>query len=117
MGRKYDIAERIASANQKSTIVIDSEHEYIVNNGKSVVIMAQALYEDIDGKDTAQSIAAMDKIIEMVLGADAAQYIAALDLTLPAYTELVKAVMAAFTDSDLEEIDERTKEAEEGEKK
>lgn len=112
MARKYDIAQRIANANQKPTIVIDEEHEYKINTGKSVVIMIQALAEDNENEngEGENSLEFLDKVVTLGLGKNAFDCIESLELTFPAYSEIVMAIMAAFQDVEIEEIEEQKKE-------
>lgn len=107
MARIYDIAQRIANANQKPTVIIDEEHEYKINIGKSTAIMIQALAEENEGKD---SLEFLDKVVILGLGKDAHEYIESLELTMPAYSEIVMVVMAAFQDVELEELEKQQKE-------
>lgn len=111
MGRKYDIAQRIANSNQKPVITIDEEHEYKINNGKSAALMFQALADKMSGDSGEDSLKAMDEMITLALGKEAAEYITTLDMSLPAYQLIIKVIMAAFSDSDLEEVEEETEKA------
>lgn len=103
MGRKYDIAEKIALANQRPTITIDDKHEYEINTGKSVAIMTQALVDEMDDKTAQEQESIIDDIIKMALGNDAIEYIKSLNLTVNAYMLITKVIVAAFADEDLKE--------------
>lgn len=106
MARKYDIAERIANANQKPTVTIDADHEFKINNSKSAAIMLQAMVEETQNKE---SMEFLDQVVTLALGKDAYEYIESLELTLPAYTEIVMAIMASMQDVSIEELEEETK--------
>lgn len=105
MARKYDIAQRIANANQKPTAIIDEDHEYKINNSKSVAIMLQALSDE--SKDKGAEF--LDEVITLTLGKEAHEYIESMDLTMPAYESIVMAVMAAMQDVSIEEAEEEAK--------
>lgn len=105
MGRKYDIAQRIANANQRPTVAIDADHEYCINTGKSVAIMVQALAEELDGKEAKEQERVIDKMVTLALGKDATEYIKTQDMTLHAYMLIIKVIVAAFADEDLDEGD------------
>lgn len=117
MGKHYDIAQRIAAANVKPTVKIDDEHEYTINVSKSTAIMVMALSDDIEGKPEAESVETMDKMINLALGKAAAEYIESLDLTMSAYQLVIKVIIAAFSDSELDEIEEEVEEAKDAPKK
>lgn len=101
MGRIYDIAQRIANANQRPTVKIDDEHEYTINTGKSIAIMAQALASEIGKDESEKELEAVDKIIALTLGEEAAEYISQQDMSISAYMLIVEVIMAAFADEDL----------------
>lgn len=105
MGRKYNIAQRIAEANQKPTIIVDNNHEFEMNTGKSVVIIVMALAEEIENSPESESIKLMDKMIALVFKKSEAEYIQSLDLTFAAYQLLIETIMAAFGNKELEEIE------------
>lgn len=109
MGRKYDIAQKIASANKKATVVIDDEHEFVINTGKSVVIMAMALADEIGTKTQSESMEAMDKIFDLVFKKEEIEYLQSLDLTFSAYQLIFTTIFAAFNDDDIEVLEERMK--------
>ena len=48
MGRQYNLAERILNSGKKPTIVIDEDHEFTINNSRSVAIMLDAISKDKD---------------------------------------------------------------------
>lgn len=107
MSKKYCIAQRIAEANTKPMIEIDDEHVFMVNTGKSTILMVIALFEDMDkANTTVKTIENMDKIISLVFKEKEVEYINSLDLTVEAYKELSACVAAAIGGKDLEEIDE-----------
>jgi len=104
MARKYDIAQRIANANQKPTITIDKDHEYKINTGKSAALMLQAIAEENNG-----SLEFLNKVTILALGNEAAEYIESLELTLPAYNLIVEAILVAYQDKDLDEVETEKK--------
>lgn len=48
MGRQYNLAERILNGGKKPTVVIDEDHEFTINNSRSVAIMLDAISKDKD---------------------------------------------------------------------
>lgn len=104
-GRKYNIADRIARGNQKPTLVLDEGHEYAINTGKSIALKLQAISEE--NKDSLEEI---DDVIKLALGSEAHEYIESQEYTFVVYKEIMNTIVAAFSDKDLEEVEEEEKE-------
>jgi len=115
MARKYDIAERIASGNQRPTVIVDAEHEYKINNGKSISLKIQAMVEESE-KENTDEIDLINKIVTLGLGKEAFDYIESLDLPISNWNDVVNVIMAASVGITLEEIEEKEEETQKGEK-
>lgn len=107
MSRAYDIAEKLQSANKKSTIAIDKDHVYNLNTSKNSAILIQAISQD----EKLSEVERIDKIIEAGIGKEALNYINSLDLTMEAITLILNVIMAAIADISLEEAEEEAKKA------
>ncbi|MDF2804130.1 MAG: hypothetical protein K0S61_4033 [Anaerocolumna sp.] len=104
MGRYYDIAGRMD--NSKSEVKIDEEHVFKINVDKSVGLKIDSIYKD----DNLGNFEKMDQVIQVALGKEAFEYIETLKLNIPSYTVIVNAIMAALSDSDIEEVEKAAKE-------
>ncbi|MGG7215289.1 hypothetical protein ACQPUY_17045 [Clostridium nigeriense] len=105
MARVYDIISRLENGNQKPVVKIDAEHEFKINNSKAAAFRIMALAEDEGIKEDER----LDGIIKVGLGSEAFEYIENLNLTMPSYTLIINAIMAAIADVELEEIEEEAK--------
>lgn len=102
MARQYDIAKKLMERNQKPTVSIDDDHVYKINNTAPAAMMIEAL-----GKDKGLGeFEILNKIITIALGKEAASYIESQELTMPAYTTIINVIMAAISDTSLEEMEE-----------
>lgn len=106
MARKYDIAERIANGNQRPTVTIDAEHEYKINNGKSISLKIQALIEESKSEENTNEIELINKIVILGIGEKAFDYIESLDLPISNWNDVVNVIMAASAGVSLEKIEE-----------
>ncbi|WP_040209878.1 hypothetical protein [Clostridium polynesiense] len=107
MARAYDIAERLQTANKRSTVTIDKDHVYNINTSKNTAILIQAISQD----EKLSEIERIDKVIEAGIGEDAINYINSLNLTMEATTLILNVIMAAISDVSLEEAEEEAKKA------
>lgn len=107
MARVYDIISRLENGNQKPVVKIDADHEFKINNSKAAALRIMALADDEKAKD----IERMEGIIKVGLGKEAFEYIESLDLSMPNYTLIINAIMAAIGDVDIEEVEEEAKKA------
>jgi hypothetical protein len=105
MAKMYNIAERLAGANQKPVIKLDDTHEYKVNTSTAAALMAETIASD----EKLNNMERMEKLIILVLGKEANDYMVKQEYTLPAYTLIVNAVMAAMSDTPFEEFEETLK--------
>lgn len=104
MGKVYDIMNRLT--NDKPIVKIDEEHQYTVFNSKNSAIFITQLAKD----EQLDDIEKMDKIIEAGLGKEALEYINSLDLPIPKTAIIVSAIMAAISETEIEEVEEAAKE-------
>lgn len=105
MARVYDIISRLENGNQKPVVKIDAEHEFKINNSKAAAFRIMALSEDDNIKEDER----LEGIVKVGLGEEAFNYIESIDLSMPSYTLIINAIMAAIGDVDLEEIEEESK--------
>ena len=105
MARVYDIISRLENGNQKPVVKIDAEHEFKINNSKAAAFRIMALSED----DSIKEDERLEGIVKVGLGEEAFNYIESIDLSMPSYTLIINAIMAAIGDVDLEEIEEESK--------
>lgn len=112
MARKYDIIERLKAKNEKPFIVLAEDVSFNVNTEKSNVLHIIALSKDKE-QDSTELI---DRIIELGLGKEALAYINDHEFSFEAANEICKAIMAAVSGVDLEEMDEEEKKAKNGKK-
>lgn len=103
MGKFYDIAGRMD--NSKSDVKIDEDHVFKINTDKAVGLRIDSIYKD----ENLGNFEKMDQVIKVALGKDAFEYIETLGLNIPSYTVIVNAIMAALSDSELEEVEEAAK--------
>ena len=104
MGRFYNIAGRMD--NSKSDVKIDEDHIFKINTNKAVGLEIDSIYKD----DNLGNFEKMDQVIKAALGKEAFEYIESLELNIPSYAVIVNAIMAALSDSELEEIEKAAKE-------
>lgn len=106
MGRKYDIVNKIMGAKERSTIQIDDEHEFRINDSFAAAMAIKAYMED-KKLDEEKKI---EKVLGVAFKAEDIKYIKSLDLKLPGYVAIVNAVMAAIADVELDEIEKKQEE-------
>lgn len=99
MGKVYDIMDRLT--NEKPTVKIDPEHEFVINNSKNKAILITELSKDTKLND----IERMDKVIEAALGKDALDYINSLELSIKSTATIINTIMAGISEEDLETIE------------
>lgn len=105
MARVYDIISRLENGNQKPVVKIDAEHEFKINNSKAAAFRIMALSDDEKVKENER----IEGIIKIGLGKEAFEYIESLDLSMPNYSLIINAIMAAIGDVDIEEIEAEAK--------
>lgn len=105
MARVYDIVSRLENGNQKPVVKIDAEHEFKINNSKAAAFRIMALSDDEKVKENER----IEGIIKIGLGKEAFEYIESLDLSMPNYSLIINAIMAAIGDVDIEEIEAEAK--------
>lgn len=105
MARVYDIISRLENGNQKPVVKVDADHEFKINNSKAAAFRIMALADDESVKEDER----LEGIIKVGLGQEAFDYIESLDLSMPSYSLIINAIMAAIGDVDLEEIEEEAK--------
>jgi hypothetical protein len=96
-----DISSKLS--NEKPVIKLADGLEFEVDNDKNKVLIMQQTLSSDEGDD----IEKFDKIITILLGKKAHDKIESLKYSFADYTTIVKAVMAAATDVDYEEIESR----------
>ncbi len=104
MSRIYDIAERLATKNQRPTVCIDASHEYRINTAAPAALMVQSISEDTKLSEVDR----IYKIITAALGEEAVEHIRSMDYSIPALSLIVMTIIAAMADEDLETIEEDT---------
>ena len=105
MARVYDIISRLENGNQKPVVKIDADHEFKINNSKAAAFRIMALADDENVKEKER----LEGIIKIGLGKEAFEYIESLELSMPNYSLIINAIMAAIGDVDIEEIEEEAK--------
>lgn len=105
MARVYDIISRLENGNQKPVVKIDAEHEFKINNSKAAAFRIMALADDEKVKENER----IEGIIKIGLGKEAFEYIESLDFSMPNYSLIINAIMAAIGDVDIEEIEVEAK--------
>ncbi|MBS6503472.1 hypothetical protein PMY38_11890 [Clostridium tertium] len=113
MARVYDIISRLENGNQKPVVKIDAEHEFKINNSKAAAFRIMALADDEEMKESER----IESIIKIGLGKEAFDYIESLELSMPNYSLIINAIMAAIGDVDLEEVEQEAEKAKKGKKK
>lgn len=104
MARIYDVISKLEQGNAKPVLKLAEGKEYKINNSKAAVMRIMALNKD----DSKTEFERLDDIIKIALGIEAFEFIEKLELTMDKYELIVKAIMAAIEDVDLEEIENRT---------
>ena len=104
MGRQYNLAERILSGGKKPTVVSAEDHEFTINNSRSVAIMLDAISKDKDLGEFEQ----LDKMITTALGKEASDYLMEQDFPEPVYVDISKVIMASLANLSLEEVEEQS---------
>ena len=103
MSKKYDLINRLKSANEKPFITIAEGMSYEINNSKTTAIHLQALSED----DTLKDFDKMDKMFEITLGKKAAKEINEKDFSTEALGIILEAIMAGMAGEELKEVEKR----------
>lgn len=106
MGKVYNLAERLAAANQKPTLEIDAEHIYKINNTTPAAIMMESITTD----ENLGEFDRIKKVITVGVGVEAMEYIDSLELTTPAMSLIFQAILASVSDTSMEELEERLEE-------
>lgn len=106
MGKVYNLAERLAAANQKPTLELDAENIYKINNTTPAAIMIESISND----DTLGEFERSEKIVLVALGQEAFDHIKSLELTTPALSLIVSSILASIADMSMEEMEERLEE-------
>lgn len=105
MAKVYDIVSRLK--NEKPQVRLTEDKIFTVFNSKNSVILMKGIAEDPKIDETKK----MDMIIEAGLGKEALDLVNSMDLSMMEMATVVNAIMAAVSDSELEEI-EKAAEAE-----
>ncbi|MXQ74204.1 hypothetical protein GSF08_09675 [Clostridiaceae bacterium DONG20-135] len=116
MARKYDLVERLKTANERPFLVLDEEHVYTINTSKNNVIAMMAMMDEYErnseGNPNHSQLEMMDKMITMALGKAGAEYIASReDWTFDALQDVVKSISAAIANISIEEVEKRSNQA------
>lgn len=108
---KYDLINRLNKENEKSTIALDKEHEYKINNSAAAVIQIQALAkQNKDSNDN--DVEMLYKIIGVGLGKEAIDYIKEQNYSIAALSTVTEAISAAIANQTLEEFEKDLKDRE-----
>ena len=102
MAKVYNIAERLANANQKPEVVIDVTHTVKINNSMPAVMMLEKISKDKE-KESAEMTG---DVLTVALGKKAKEYIFKQEFTMPALSLITQAIFASLTDSELPEVGE-----------
>ncbi len=110
MGQIIDISKRIT--NELPVVRITEELTVTVNNRKNTIMSMQAMINETtkkarEGDGTFDELEMMNKSLEMLIGKKKTEEIDKLDLPFPEYKLVYQAIMAAATDSSLEEVEKR----------
>lgn len=106
MAKVYNIMNKLT--NERPILEIDEDHQYKINNSKNNAIYIQSLVKNKD-KQQGNEIELLDKIIKSSLPKEAFEYIESLELSLDSYNTIVKAIMAAISNLELDEVDKLSK--------
>jgi hypothetical protein len=104
MGRLIDISAKLD--NSKPELKFDGEHVFPININKAVGLKIDDVYKDKE----LGSFEKIDQVIKVALGKEAFEYIESLELSIPNYTIIVNAIMAALGNTSLEEVEKAAKE-------
>ena len=99
-GKIYNISNRLGGA--RPVIVLAEDVEFKVNDSLAATIMIEAINDDEDKKDTDKA----QEIVTVALGKDAADFLREQGASIIEWTEVLTAIMAAISNSDLDDIRE-----------
>ncbi len=111
MARIIDITSKIT--NELPMVRITDELVVSVNNRKNTILSMQAMVQEIQKNSedgTHDEVSLITKTLSMLIGEKATKEIEKMDLPLPEYKTVYRAVMAAATDTELEELEKRFQE-------
>jgi predicted nucleic acid-binding protein len=100
MAQVYDISSKLSR--EKKTIKIAEDVEFTINDGKNQVLKVMELQ-----KKESNDVNDINAVIEVLLGKEALTKIDKLNLSFSDYVIIAKALMAAATNTSLEDFDKR----------
>ena len=103
MGRVINIANKLDR--EPRFLVIDDQHRYKVDCRKNTIMQFMELSDQMDEKNSLESMETMEKCLELLIGNKAVKEINDMELPWDSWNWIFKAALAVALNKDLKDVD------------